>query len=72
MMGAMKFTVIIEEGNNSFGAYVPDIPGLVAVAKTKEEALELIRSTLKGHLITLRESGIALPRPKSDSKMIEV
>jgi predicted RNase H-like HicB family nuclease len=68
----MKFTVIIEEGKNSYGAYVPDIPGMVAVAKTKDEVLDLIRSTLKGHLVSLQADGMEIPRPKSDSKMIEV
>ena len=30
----MKYAVIIEKG---YGAYVPDLPGCIAVADTKEE-----------------------------------
>jgi predicted RNase H-like HicB family nuclease len=28
----MKYAVIVEEGKESFGAYVPDLPGCVAAA----------------------------------------
>jgi predicted RNase H-like HicB family nuclease len=35
----MKYAVIVEEGENSFGAHVPDLPGCVAVAETREELL---------------------------------
>ncbi|MCM3869449.1 MAG: type II toxin-antitoxin system HicB family antitoxin [Pyrinomonadaceae bacterium] len=31
----MKYVVIIEEGENSFGAHVPDLPGCIAVGETK-------------------------------------
>ena len=30
----MRYAVVIEKGPASFGAYVPDLPGCVAVAKT--------------------------------------
>ena len=33
----MRYGVIVEEGESSFGAYLPDIPGCVAVGDTKEE-----------------------------------
>jgi hypothetical protein len=39
----MKYAVIVEEGETSFGAHVPDLPGCVAVAETKKEVLELIQ-----------------------------
>ena len=31
-MNHMKYLVIVEEGETSFGAYVPDLPGCVAAA----------------------------------------
>ncbi len=30
-----RFLVIIEQGENSYGAYSPDLPGCVAVGKTQ-------------------------------------
>ena len=46
----MRYVVIVEEGQSSFGAYVPDLPGCVAVADTKEEVLELIQEAIEFHL----------------------
>ena len=45
----MRYVIIIEEGENSFGAYVPDLPGCVAVAETKAEVLELIAEAVEIH-----------------------
>ena len=42
----MRYVVIIERGENSYGAYVPDLPGCVAVGETKEEALHLIKEAI--------------------------
>ena len=38
----MKYAVTIEKGNNSDGAYVPDLPGCIAVGETAEEVKTLI------------------------------
>jgi predicted RNase H-like HicB family nuclease len=46
----MQYVVIIESGDNSFGAYVPDLPGCVAVAETRTEVLDLIAEAIKFHL----------------------
>jgi predicted RNase H-like HicB family nuclease len=46
----MRYAVIIEEGESSFGAYVPDLPGCAAVAETREEVLELIREAIDFHI----------------------
>ncbi len=35
----MRYMVVIEEGPDSFGAYVPDLPGCIAAADTREEVL---------------------------------
>ncbi len=65
-------TVIIEEGENSFGSYVPDLPGCVAVGDTKEEAMNLIREAIEFHIEGLREDGLPIPEPKSISQCVEV
>lgn len=61
----MEYLVILEQGETSFGAYVPDLPGCVAVGATKEEALELIRDGIDLHLESLRENGESGPVPHS-------
>jgi predicted RNase H-like HicB family nuclease len=62
----MRYAVIVEQGESSFGAHVPDLPGCVAVADTKQEVLKLIQEAIEFHLEGLREDGQPLP-PSSSS-----
>jgi predicted RNase H-like HicB family nuclease len=68
----MKYAVIVEEGENSFGAYVPDLPGCAAVAKSREEVLELIQDAIEFHLEGLRTDGQPIPEPSSSIEYVEV
>jgi len=68
----MKYAVIIEEGENSFGAYVPDLPGCAAVAETKEELMKLIQEAIDFHIEGLREDGQPVPEPSSSVEYVEV
>ena len=38
----MKYMVIIEKGPNSWGAYVPDLPGCAAAGESRDEVVRLI------------------------------
>lgn len=64
--------VILERGEDEFGAYVPDLPGCVAVGESKEEALRLIAEAVELHLESLREEGLPIPEPSSSSEYVEV
>jgi predicted RNase H-like HicB family nuclease/uncharacterized protein YegP (UPF0339 family) len=66
----MRYAVIIEEGENSFGAYVPDLPGCVAVGETKDEVLKLIEEAIEFHLEGLREDAQPIPEPSSSIEYI--
>ncbi|WP_089725501.1 type II toxin-antitoxin system HicB family antitoxin [Candidatus Thiosymbion oneisti] len=68
----MRYMVVIEKGSSSFGAYVPDLPGCMAAAETKEEVLELIQEAIEFHLEGIREEGAPVPQPHSYSEFIEV
>jgi predicted RNase H-like HicB family nuclease len=46
----MRYWIMIEEGPTSFGAYVPDLPGCIAVGETREKAMESIREAIEFHL----------------------
>lgn len=59
----MNYAVIIEKGETSYGAYVPDLPGCVAVAETKEEVEALIKEAIQFHLEMLQEEGLPIPEP---------
>ncbi len=68
----MRYMVVIEEGETSFGAYVPDLPGCVAVAETETEVKKLIREAIELHLEDLAETGLETPKPVSKGDYIEI
>lgn len=68
----MKYTVILEKGDTSYGAFVPDLPGCIAVGESKEETLNLIREAIEFHLEGLREGGETVPEPHCDVAQVEV
>ena len=64
-------TIVIERGAMSAGAYVPDLPGCVAVGETKAEVCELIREAIELYIETLEEDGQPVPAPQT-YEMVEV
>lgn len=68
----MSFLVIVEENKTNFGAHVPDLPGCVAVAETRDEVLKLIQEAIGFHLEGLREDGQPIPLPSSSIEFVEV
>jgi len=68
----MEYVVIIEQGDTSFGAYVPDLPGCVAAAETRDEAMQLIREAIEMHLESFRDNGESVPPPNSSVEKITV
>ena len=68
----MDYVVIIEKGDSSFGAYVPDLPGCVAVGETREEAMKLIREAIEFHIEGLKEDGLPVPVPSSTIQTVHV
>lgn len=68
----MQYLVVVEKGPTSYGAYVPDLPGCVAAADSKDEVLALIREAIEFHLEGLKEDGLPIPSPASTSEVVEV
>jgi predicted RNase H-like HicB family nuclease len=58
-----KYAVVIERGPTNYGAYVPDLPGCVAVADTVAEVEQLIRGAIPFHIEGLRLNGDPVPAP---------
>lgn len=67
-----KYAVVIERGPRSYGASVPDLPGCVAVARTRREVLRLVREAIRFHLDGMREDGDPIPGPVSTCAIVEV
>ena len=68
----MKYLVVIEAGPSSFGAYVPDLPGCVAVAETRDEVTKLIHEAIEFHVEGMKEEGLPIPEPLSSGEIVEV
>ena len=68
----MRYAIVIEKGPTSYGAYVPDLPGCVAVAKTAAKVRELIAEAVPLHLEGLREDGLPIPEPETECEYLEV
>ena len=68
----MRYLVVLEKGATSFGAYVPDLPGCVATAETREEALALIREAIEFHIEGLKQIGQPIPPPSSSGELVDV
>ena len=63
----MKYLVVFEKSPTSFGAYVPDLPGCVAVAKTRREVKRLIREAIQLHVEDMHNRGDPIPKPTATS-----
>ena len=68
----MQYLVIIEKGASSYGAYVPDLPGCVAVGESKAEVHKLITEAIQFHIEGLREDGDVVPSPSSTVAFIDI
>jgi predicted RNase H-like HicB family nuclease len=68
----MTYTVIYEKGPTSWGAYVPDLPGVISVGDSRDEVEQLIHEAIEFHLEGLREEGFEVPAPASFAGLVEV
>jgi len=68
----MKYAVIIEKGEDGYGAYVPDLPGCIAAGESKEEVIQLIQEGIEFHIEGLKEAGQSIPTPSTSIEVIEV
>lgn len=68
----MQYLVVIEKGSSSYGAYVPDLPGCIAVGETRDEVTRLIHEAMEFHIEALIEDGQYVPLPASQAELVEV
>jgi len=71
-MAMTRYMVVVERGETSWGAHVPDLPGCVAVGETREDVLGLIREAIEFHIDSLRQDGLPVPTPSSEGEFVEV
>ena len=67
-----EYTVIYERGPRNWSAYVPDLPGCIATAKTREGLEQQIRGAIEFHIEGLRLHGEAVPEPTIQAGTISI
>ena len=68
----MRYAIIIEEGENNYSAYVPDLPGCVSTGDTLEEAKAEIAEAIAFHLEGMRKDGLPIPPPTSKADYVDI
>ena len=68
----MQYLVVFERGPTSYGAYVPDLPGCVAVGESRAEVQALINEAIELHIEGLRADGQPIPEPSSTGQLVSI
>ncbi len=68
----MRYTIVIEKAPANYAAFVPDLPGCVATAPTRQEAIVEIRQAIAFHIQSLREHGEPVPEPRCTATVVDV
>jgi predicted RNase H-like HicB family nuclease len=60
-----EYVVIYEQADDGgWGAYIPDLPGVVALGATRSEAAERIAEALSAYAAEMRDRGRSMPTPQ--------
>ena len=66
-----EYVVIYEQADDGgWGAYLPDLPGVVALGSSRQEAVDGIREALTAYVEDLQERGLPLPAPHHAAETI--
>lgn len=68
----MKYLVVIEKTADGFGAWLPDLPGCVALGTTLKQVLALMEETIDLHVQSMVRDGEVVPLPSARVALIEV
>ena len=68
----IRYTVIYEKGPSSWGAYVPDLPGVISVGDSQDEVKRLIQEAIELHLEGMREEGMSVPQASSFAGVVKI
>jgi len=67
-----RYAVIIEKASRNFAAYVPDLPGCVATARTRSLVERRIREAISLHIEGMKEDGDPVPEPVTGCVYVEI
>ena len=67
-----EYTVIYEPGESNWSAYVPDLPGCIATAKTREQIERRIQEGIEFHIERLRMHNEPVPQPTVEAGRVAI
>ena len=68
----MRFAIVIEKGENNYGAYVPDLPGCITTGSTVEEVKRNMVEAIELHLYGMWEDQDPIPSPECLAEYVDV
>jgi predicted RNase H-like HicB family nuclease len=67
-----RYAIVVEWAGTNYSAYVPDLPGCIATAKTIEAVERLLHEAIDVHISGLIEDGELVPEPSCVVDYLEV
>lgn len=67
-----RYLIVIEKGEENYGAYSPDLPGCVAVGDTLEEVERNMREAIEFHIQGMIEDHEPIPVPQSTARYMDI
>jgi predicted RNase H-like HicB family nuclease len=67
-----RYLVVIERGERSYSAFVPDLPGCIATGRTRSEVVQRMQEAIEMHVEALRGDGLPVPEPTTDGEWVDV
>jgi predicted RNase H-like HicB family nuclease len=55
------YVILIEKGEENFGAFAPSLPGCVSAGKTRQEAIDNMYEAIQFHLDGMIKDGDPIP-----------
>jgi predicted RNase H-like HicB family nuclease len=68
----MKYIVVIEKTKTGYSAFLPDLPGCIAAASTREQVMQLLTESVPDHIQLMREHGETIPEPSTEIRNLEI
>jgi predicted RNase H-like HicB family nuclease len=67
-----NYVVVFEKSATGWGAYIPDLRGVIATARSKQEGHRLTGEAIHFHLAGLKEDKLSIPEPSASAEVVSV
>lgn len=65
------FYAVIQQENNNYNVYFPDLPGVVTYGSDIEDAIFMAQDALVGHLLVMEDDGDDIPKPSEYKQLVK-